>query len=144
MKMSPRKDDMIPFPYNENVFFFCCRPSTCGQLCTNPKSDRSLSIMSERDTMFNQRDRRCTLYQLVLSSDPSYDNRPLPAPSIMQIWIATINTDVPRLMKQSFRLRLWYLLWFQVEGHIMPPHIFEVGLIDTNSVPGCAEECGDP
>ena len=31
------------------------------------------------------------------------------------------------------------------EGHIMPPHIFEVGLKVTHQiVPGCAEECGDP
>ena len=31
------------------------------------------------------------------------------------------------------------------EGHIIPPHIFEVGLKGQHqSVPGCAEECGDP
>ena len=31
--------------------------------------------------MFNERDRRCAAVQLMLSTDPSYDNRPLPAPS---------------------------------------------------------------
>ena len=31
------------------------------------------------------------------------------------------------------------------EGHIMPPHIFEVGLkVNTKVVPGCAKECGEP
>ena len=31
------------------------------------------------------------------------------------------------------------------EGHIMPPHIFEVGLkVNLQGVPGCAEECADP
>ena len=31
--------------------------------------------MSESDTMFNERDRRCAAVQLMLSTDPSYDNR---------------------------------------------------------------------
>ena len=34
---------MIPFPFNENRFsFFVADPLLVGQLCTNPKSDRSL------------------------------------------------------------------------------------------------------
>ena len=33
--------------------------------------------MSESDTMFNERDRRCAAVQLMLSTDPSYDNRTL-------------------------------------------------------------------
>ena len=28
--------------------------------------------MSESDTMFNERDRRCATVQLILSTDPSY------------------------------------------------------------------------
>ena len=31
--------------------------------------------MSESDTMFNERDRRCAAVQLMVSTDPSYDNR---------------------------------------------------------------------
>ena len=31
--------------------------------------------MSESDTMFNERDRRCAAVQLMLSTDPSYENR---------------------------------------------------------------------
>ena len=39
----PWKDDMIPFPFYENQFsFFVADHLLVGQLCTNPKSDRSL------------------------------------------------------------------------------------------------------
>ena len=39
----PRKDDMIPFPFNENRFsFFVADHLLVGQLCTNLKSDRIL------------------------------------------------------------------------------------------------------
>ena len=39
------KDDMIPFPFNENrlsFFFSFADHLLVGQLCTNPKSDKSL------------------------------------------------------------------------------------------------------
>ena len=41
--------------------------------------------MSERDTMFNERDRRCAAVQLLLSIDPSYDNRTIASTLKMQI-----------------------------------------------------------
>ena len=41
--------------------------------------------MSESDTMFNERDRRCTAVQLMLSTDPSYDNRTIASTLKMQI-----------------------------------------------------------
>ena len=63
--------------------------------------------MSESDTMFNERDRRCAAVQHMLSTDPRYDNRTFASTLKMQIWIATNNRDVPRL-------RLWSLVWFQV------------------------------
>ena len=47
--------------------------------------------MSESDTMFNERDRRCAAVQLMLSTDPSYDNRTTASTLKMQIWIATNN-----------------------------------------------------
>ena len=75
--------------------------------------------MSESDTMFNERDWRCTAVQLMLSTDPSYDNRTIASILKMQIWIA-INTKFPATV-----------MVFGVvssEGHIMPPHIFEVSL----------------
>ena len=47
--------------------------------------------MSENDTMFNERDRRCAAVQLMPSTDPSYDNRTIASTLNMQIWIATLD-----------------------------------------------------
>ena len=50
--------------------------------------------MSESDTMFNERDRRCAAVQLMLSTDKSYDNRTIASTFKMQI------RTVQRLMAQ--------------------------------------------
>ena len=41
--------------------------------------------MSESDTMFNERDRRCATVQLMLFTDPTYDNRTIASNLKMQI-----------------------------------------------------------
>ena len=41
--------------------------------------------MSENDTLFNKRDRRCAAVQLMPSTDPSYDNRTIASTLKMQI-----------------------------------------------------------
>ena len=41
--------------------------------------------MSESDTMFNEWDQRCVAVQLMLSTDPSYDNRTIASTLKMQI-----------------------------------------------------------
>ena len=46
----------------------------------------------------------------------------------MQIWIATNNRDVPRVMKTKFPATVRIFGVVSSEGHIMPPHIFEVAL----------------
>ena len=75
---------MIPFPFNENQFsFFVADHQLVGQLCTNSKSNRSLLSCLKVDTMFNERDRRCTAVQL--STDPSYDKRSIASTLKMQI-----------------------------------------------------------
>ena len=84
--------------------------------------------MSESDTMFNERDRRCVAVQLMLSTDPSYDNRTIVSTLKMQIWIAMNNRDVTRVMKTKFPAMVMVFGVVSSEGHIMPPHIFEVGL----------------
>ena len=84
--------------------------------------------MSESDTMFNERDRRCAAVQHMLSTDPSYDNRTIASTLKMQIWIATNNRDVPRVMKTKFPATVMVFGVVSSEGHIIPPHIFEVGL----------------
>ena len=67
------------------------------------------SIMSESDTMFNEQDRRCAVVQL--SSLP------------IQVMTARTIAGLPRITgtcpgwwKQSFWLRLWSLVWFQVRA----------------------------
>ena len=84
--------------------------------------------MSESDTMFNERDRSCAAVQLLLSTDPSYDDRTIASTLKMQIWIATNNRDVPRVMKTKFPATVMVFGVVSSEGHITPSHIFEVGL----------------
>ena len=43
--------------------------------------------MSESGTMLNERDRRFAAVQLMLSTDPTYDNRTIANTLKMQIWI---------------------------------------------------------
>ena len=78
--------------------------------------------------MFNERDRRCIAVQPMLSTDPSYDNRTIASTLKMQIRIAMNNRDVPRVMKTKFPATFMVFGVVSSEGHIMPPHIFEVGL----------------
>ena len=78
--------------------------------------------------MFNERDRRCAAVQLMSSTDPSYDNGTIASTLKMQIWIATNNKDVPRVMKTKFPATVMVFGVVSSKGHIMPPHIFEVGL----------------
>ena len=54
--------------------------------------------MSESETMFNKRDRRCAAVQLMHSTDPSCDNKTIA--STLKIWIAKNNRDVPRVIKK--------------------------------------------
>ena len=74
--------------------------------------------MSESDTMFNERDRRCAAVQLMLSTDPSYDSQ-------NHRWIATNNRDVPRVMKTKFPATVMVFDVVSSEGHVMPPHTFK-------------------
>ena len=62
------------------------------------------------------------------STDPSYDNRTIASTLKMQIWMATNNRDVPRVMKTKFPATVMVFGVVSSEGHIMPRHIFEVGL----------------
>ena len=80
--------------------------------------------MSESDTMFNEQNRRCTAVQHMLSTDLTYDNRTIASTIKMQI--RTIQRL--RVMKTKFPATVMVFGVVSSEGHIMPPHIFEVGL----------------
>ena len=84
--------------------------------------------------MFYERDLRCAAVQLMLSTDPSYDNSTIASTLKMQIWIATNNREVPRVMKRKFPATVMVFGVVSSEGHIMQPHIFEVYLDVLKSV----------
>ena len=73
--------------------------------------------MSESNRMFNKRDRRFAAVQLMLSTDPSYDNRTIASTLKMQIrGLPRIRGTCPGWWKLSVRLRLWSMVWFQVRA----------------------------
>ena len=97
-------------------FFFVADHLLVGQLCTNPKSDRSLLSclkMTQCSTSkigvappYNP----CSLPIQVMTTGP------LPAPSKCKSGLPRITGTCPGWWKQSFRLRLWSLVWFQVRA----------------------------
>ena len=107
--------------------------------------------MSESDTMFKERDRGWAVVQVLLFTDPCYDNRTIASTLKMQIWIAMNN--VPRVMKTKFPATVMVFGVFSSEGHIIPPHIFEVGLkfntkeyldvLKSVVIPWCNQVAGD-
>ena len=63
--------------------------------------------MSESDTMFNERDRRCTAVQRMLSTDPTYDNRTIVSTLKMQIWtVQRAQGDENKV--SGYGYGLWY------------------------------------
>ena len=88
IKLSPKKKryDSISLQWKP-VFFFCCRLSTSWPFVYKSQERWEPSIMSESDTMFNGRDRRCAAVQLMHAIDPSYDNRTIASTLKMQIRI---------------------------------------------------------
>ena len=73
----------------------------------------------------------------MLSTDPSYDNRTIASILKMQIWIATNNRDVP-----GYGYDLW--CGFKCGPRHATSHLRNRLESQHQSVPGCAEEWGDP
>ena len=101
---------MIPLLFNENRFsFFVADHLLVGQLCTNPKSDRSL-LSCLKVTQCSTSEIRDALL---------YNSCSLPIQVMTTRTIAglpRITGTCPGWWKQSFRLRLWSLVWFQVRA----------------------------
>ena len=118
---------MIPFPYNENRFsFFVADHLLVGQLCTNPKGDRSLLSCLKVTQCSTSEIGDAPLYNSCSQPIQVMTTEPLPAPSKSKI--ATSNRDMLRVMKTKFLATVMVLGEVSSEGHIMPPHVFEVGL----------------
>ena len=116
---------MIPFPFNENQFsFFVADHLLIDRLCTNPKSDRSfLSCLKVTQCTTNE-----------IEDAPLYNTCSLPiqvmttGPLLVPSKCKPRRFNVPRVMKTKFPAAVMVFGVVSSEGHIMPPHIFEVGL----------------
>ena len=99
---------MIPFPF------------VVGQLCTNPKSDRSLLSCLKVTQCSASEIGDAPLYNSCSQPIQVMKTGPLPAPAKCKSGLSRIiiagNIVFITLgwWKQCFRLRLWSLVWFQV------------------------------
>ena len=119
---------MIPFPFNENrfsFFFFVADHLLVGQLCTNPKSDRSFRSCQKVTQCSTSEIGDAPLYNPCTLTIQVMTTGQLPTPSK---WTASNNRDVPRVMKTKFPATVMVFGVVSSEVHIMPPHIFEIGL----------------
>ena len=113
---------MIPFPFNENRFYsFVADHLLVGQLCTNPKSDRSL-LSCPKAT-------QCSTSEIGVA--PLYDPCSLPIQVMTTGQLPAslkYKSGLPRVMKTKFPATIMLFGVVSSKGHIMPPHIFEDGL----------------
>ena len=116
---------MIPYPFNENRFsFFVADHLLVGQLCTNPKSNRSLLSCLKMTQCSTGEIEDAPLYNSCSLSIQLMTKGPLPAPSKCK----SERSNVPRVMKIKFPATVMVFGVVSSEGHIMPSHIFEDGL----------------
>ena len=96
--------------------------------------------MSESNIISNERDRRCAAVQLMLSTDPSYDNRAIASTLKMQI------RTVQRAQGDENKVSVYgYGLWcsFKWGPHHATSHLRSRLESQHQSLPGCTEGCGD-
>ena len=94
-------------------FFFVADQLLVGQLCTNPKSDRSLLSCLKVTQYSMSKIGDAPLYISCSLPIQVMTTGPLPAPSKCKSGLPWITGTYPGWWKQSFRLRLWSLVWFQ-------------------------------
>ena len=120
---------MIPFPFNENWFsFFVADHLLVGQLCTNPKSDRSLLSCLKVTQCSTSEIGDALLYNSCSLPIQVMTTGLLPAPSKCKSgWFNTWGHS----STHRTTLRMATVMVFGVvssAGHIRPPHILKVGL----------------
>ena len=104
--------------------FFVADHLLVGQLCTNPKSDRSLLSCLKVTQCSTCEIGDAPLYNSCSLPIQVMRTGPLPAPSKCK----SGRFNVPRVMKTKFPATVMVFGVLSSEGHIIPPHIFEVGL----------------
>ena len=108
---------MIPFPLDENWFsFFVADHLLVAQLGTYPKSDRNLLSCLKVTQCSTSEIGDAPLYNTCSLPIQVMTTGPLPAPSKCKSGLPRITGTCPGWWKQSFRLRLWSLVWFQVRA----------------------------
>ena len=109
---------MIPFPFNENrfSFFFVADHLLAAQFCTNPKSDRSLLSCLKVTQCSTSKIGDVQLYNSCSLPIQLMTTGPLPSPLKFKSGLPQITGTCPGWWKQSFRLRLWSLMWFQARA----------------------------
>ena len=117
---------MILFPFNENQFsfFVVAYHLLVGQLCTNPKSDRSLLSCLKVTQCSTSEIGDAPLYNSCSLPIQVMTTGPLPAPSKCKFG----RFNMPRVMKTKFLATVMVFGVVSSEGRIMLLHIFEVGL----------------
>ena len=93
-------------------FFFVADHLLVGQLCTNPKSDRSLLSCLKVTQCSTSGIGDAPLYNSCSLPIQVITTGPLPAPSKYKSGLLWITGTCPRWW--SFQLWLWSLMWFQV------------------------------
>ena len=117
----------------------CTNLPVC-QLCTNPKSDRSLLSCLKVTQCSTSKIREAPLYKSCSLSIQVMTTGRLPSPSKCKSGLPRIARTCPGWWIQSFRLRLWSLVWFQVRATSCH-HTFSMSAWKSNV---CTKECGDP
>ena len=95
-------------------FFVVVDHLLVGQLCRNPKSDRNLLSCMKVTQCSTSEIGDAPLYNSYSLPIQVKTTGPLPAPSKCNFGLLRITGTGPGWWKQSFRLRLWSLVWFQV------------------------------
>ena len=115
---------MIPFPFNENRFsFFVAIHLLVCQLCTNPKSDRSLLSYLKLTQCSTSEIGDAPLYNSCSLPIQVMTTGPLPTPSKCKSGLPRITGTCPGWWKTKFPATVIVFGVVSSEGHV-----FEVGL----------------
>ena len=129
---------MIPFPFNENWFsFFVANLLLVSQLCTNPRSDRSLLSCLKVTQCSTSEIGDAPLYNSCSLPIQVMTTGPLSAPSKCKSrWFNAWGHNSTH----------WSTLcrWWSGRPHHATSHLRSRLESQHQSEPGCAEECGDP
>ena len=146
IKLSPEKTlyESISIWWKPVFFFFVADHLFVGYLCTNPKSDRSLLSCLKVTQYSTSEIGDAPLYNSCSLPIQVKTTGPLPAPLTCKSGLPRIPGTCLGWWKQCFWLRLWSLVWFQVRATSCHLTSSKSPWKSTQSVPGCAQECGDP